>query len=181
MRADVEGSLADLGAELTAHLKPTLTDFVHGELAAVVDLLEQPGGPARLVGATDALRREFVTPQASVAAWEDLVASVRAGQDDESIARRALQLRELEEAQGHEWLWRSRAIRERVSESSTSAVGEFLATPVEPTAQIVWFIFGDADVLDGYLRVGQVRSFPTGSGPKVRATRITSVSFLMAR
>ncbi|MEJ7567756.1 MAG: hypothetical protein WKF41_05770 [Gaiellaceae bacterium] len=160
LRADVQRALTGLGPELRRALEPTRYDYFHGELADLPDLLHDTrGGVIRLLNATKILRERLLRPVSSQAAWRDLLAAARGGLSEEVARLRALQLREIEEALGHEWRWREMRLRELVRAGEFDDVEEVLLFPPSRGAQVAWFIFADADIPNGYLRVGQVQFF----------------------
>jgi len=117
------------------------------------------GGVVRMLNATKVLRERVLRSASSQAAWRDLLASVRSGVDEEVTRLHALQLREIDEALGHEWRWREMHLRELVRAGAFEDVEEVLSFPPTRVAQVAWFIFANADIPDGYLRVGQVQFF----------------------
>jgi hypothetical protein len=159
LRADAQHSLTALGRELRRELQPALHDYFHGELANLPDLLDDTPGVVRLRAATQALLERVQRPPAAQAAWRDLVSAVTTGEHIEVCRLRAVQLREIQEALGHEWGWRERRLRELASEGSLNDCEELLSLPPARSAQVAWFIFANADIPDGYLRVGQVQFF----------------------
>jgi hypothetical protein len=156
---DVQLSLASLGDQAKRALQPTLHDYCHGELAEFCELFDDRGGVVRLLNATKILVDRLRRPVCSQALWRDLLALVRAGVEPELCRLRVLQLRELEESLGHEWIWRRSSLRELVRAGSFANCEEVLALPPDRTARVAWFIFANADIPDGYLRVGQVQFF----------------------
>jgi hypothetical protein len=159
LRADAQSSLTALGQEFKRELQPALRDYFHGELADLPELLDDAPGVVRLRAATLALLDRVQRPSAAQAAWRDLVSAVTAGADIEVCRRRAVQLREIQEVLGHEWVWCERRLRELASEGSFTDCEELLSLPPARSAQVAWFIFANADIPDGYLRVGQVQFF----------------------
>ncbi len=171
LRADVQGAMTGLGPELRRALEPTRHDFFHGELADLPELLDDAGGVIRLLNATKVLRERVMRPASSQAAWRDLLASVRSGVDEEVARLHALQLREIEEAFGHEWRWHEMRLRELVRAGEFDDVEEVLSFPPSRSAQVAWFIFANADIPGGYLRVGQVQFFSHRLWPEAVTSR----------
>jgi hypothetical protein len=159
LMADAQRSLTALGEEFRRELQPTLHDYFHGELADLPDLLNDAPGVVRLRAVTRALLERVKRPSTAAAAWRDLVSAVTAGTEIEVCRLRAVQFRETQEVLGHEWVWREQRLRELASEGSFTDCEELLALPPARSAEVAWFIFANADIPDGYLRVGQVQFF----------------------
>jgi hypothetical protein len=172
LRADVQRALTGLGPELRRALEPTRHDYFHGELADLPELLDDAGGGVvRLLNATKVLRERVLGPSSSQAAWRDLLAAVRSGFGEEVARLHALQLREVDEALGHEWQWREMRLRELMRAGEFDDVEEVLSLPPTRVAQVAWFIFANADIPDGYLRVGQVQFFSHRLWPEAVTSR----------
>jgi len=175
--ADIQDSLTSLGPELRRNLQPALHDYLHGELAQIDVLFNEPPGVARLRSATVAFLEQLRSPRAASAAWRDIVSAVRTGKPEEECRLRALQLREIDEALGHEWLWRGRRLRELVREGGLEDAEAEIFLPPRESANVAWFIFADADLPDTYLRVGQVQFFSHRLWPEA----VTSQEFFATR
>lgn len=171
LRAEVQQALAALGSELRRELEPTLRSYYHGEMMGIPELLTEAGGVVRLLTATRVLRERTRRAVCSQAAWRDLLASVQAGNEEEVARLRALQLREIEESLGHEWRWRQMRLRELVRAGELDDVEEVLSLPPPRSAQVAWFVFANADIPDGYLRVGQVQFFSSRLWPEAVTSR----------
>jgi hypothetical protein len=174
LMADVQLSLTSVGKELRRELQPAWHDYFHGELADLVNLLDDAGGVVRLLNSSRALISRLRRSESSQAVWRDLLGEVRRGAEPELCGLRVLQLREIEESLGHEWIWRGRRLRELSGEGNFTACEEVLSFPPTRTAQLAWFIFANADFPDGYLRVGQVQFFSHRLWPEA----VTSESFM---
>jgi hypothetical protein len=160
LMADAQHAITALGDALRDRLQPALHDFFHGDLAQLPDLLADGGGRARLRGAATSLLERLRHPQAAQAAWRDVLSAIQSGGPAaDEVRHLVLVLREIDESLGHEWLWRERQLRELASAGEFEDCEEILGHPTSTSAQVVWFVFADADLPDGFLRVGQVQFF----------------------
>jgi hypothetical protein len=157
--ADLRLALSKVGPELESELQPALRDFQHDILADLATLLEDGGGRQRASGIARALVAAFKSPASAQAAWRDLVEGARRGLHHEECLLRALAVREICEALGHEWLWLGRELDAQALAGEFAEAEEALAALPARTAEAAWFVFAHADVRDGYLRVGQVQFF----------------------
>jgi hypothetical protein len=158
LKDDIELALTSLGPNLDEELQPALTDFIANELAASPKLFDDRGGVLRLLSASRELVTRLRRPPCSQAAWRDLLAAVRDGDLDVSH-QHLMVLRELEESLGHEWKERAERLRGFARAGNFTDCKELLSLPADQSAQVAWFIFANADLPDGYLRVGQVQFF----------------------
>jgi hypothetical protein len=164
---DANQALAALGESLRAALQPVEREYMRNSLTRLSALLNAAGGAARLSHATVVLRDLIRRPECAVAAWRDLVAAVRDGKPEPVCRLRALQLREIEESLGHQWFWRTARLVEAMDSVGLDQAELQLLREVDRTAQVAWFIFSDADVDPGVLRVGQIQFFSHRYWPEV--------------
>ncbi len=112
LKVDVCQSLASLGPELKAQLQPALKDYRVAELAKLPLLLDEAPGVVQLHAATRSLLDRLKRAACAQAAWRDLVRGVSKGIEPQHRTMFALQLREIDEALGHEWQGREQRLRE---------------------------------------------------------------------
>jgi hypothetical protein len=158
---DADRALGRLGKNVKRELQPAISNYQSNELRQLSTLLEERGGTVRLRHATNALDQRLLSTPVAVAAWRDLVQAATNGADIERCRLHALQLRELDEARGHEWIWRRRRFLELTRDGTLKDCEEIVGQPPNRTAQVVWLVFGRAHIGSiGPLRVGQIQFFP---------------------
>jgi hypothetical protein len=158
LKDDVTQSLNQLGKQTKRSLQPDLAEY-QKTIKQIDAILGDPATVQRLLAATRAMSERIVRPIVAQAIWRDLVAAVRNGLGDETYGLYLQQLRELQERLGHSWLERATALRTSVRAGDFRAGEEILGKVAEGTAQVAWFIFGNADVPSDTLRVGQAQFF----------------------
>jgi Txe/YoeB family toxin of Txe-Axe toxin-antitoxin module len=174
--ADADRALGALGKHVKRELQPAISNFRSQELRRLSGLLEERGGTVRLRYATNALDRRLLSTPVAVAAWRDLVEAATNGLDIETCRLHALQLRELDEARGHEWIWRRQRFLELIGDGAFKDCEEVVGLPPSRTAEAVWIVFDRANIGSiGPLRVGQVQFFPGQLIPK-EGESITSLA-----
>jgi hypothetical protein len=176
LRSDVQLALTSTGGELRQCLQPAWKDFFRGELDELPALLDSGGGVSRLQTAAEILVERLLDPRAAQAAWRDLF-----DWDDGSTAVDEAKhwtavLREIDESRGHEWTWRVGRLRKAAFSGSSGEGEEILGEAPAFTAKVAWFVFANADLANGYLRVGQVQFFSSRLWP----AGVTSPDFLAA-
>jgi hypothetical protein len=159
LKVDASQALASLGTELKSQLQPVLKDYLASELSRLPHLLDDAPGIVRLHIATRSLLDRLRRPARAQAAWRDLVWGASNGIDPQRCRMFALQLREVDEALGHEWQDRERRLRELARAGRFDECEELLSYPPRRSAKVAWFIFSNADISGEYLRVGQVQFF----------------------
>jgi hypothetical protein len=170
LQADVQAALTWIGGELADELQPGLSDFLGGELRSLTELLADTGGSARLGAAAAALMDRLLRPAALEAAWRDLLTAVDHGTEVDRTGHLALVLRELDEGLGHEWLLRKSRFRDLALENQPTGTGDFFGGASAKPAKVAWFVFADADLVDDYLRIGQIQFFSHRVWPDAIAT-----------
>jgi hypothetical protein len=171
LKVDVQRSLASLGSALKAQIQPALKDYLGSELSQLPSLLENAAGVVQLHCATRTLLEILRRPSCSQAAWRDLLRGVSDGIDDQQCRMSALQLREIDEALGHEWRARGRRLRELARLGRFEECEELLSLPPRISARVAWFIFSNADINGEYVRVGQVQFFSHRLWPECVTSR----------
>jgi hypothetical protein len=159
LKSDVKHSLISLGGQLKRGLQPTLHDYLRGELTSLEKLLDDRGGITRLAGTSSTLLGRLTAPSAAQAAWRDFVADVSNGKSSDRCELRLLQLKEIVEGLGHDWEGRRERLRGMAKSGNFEACEELLSLAPDQSAQVVWFIFTNADLPSGYQRIGQVQFF----------------------
>jgi hypothetical protein len=167
LRADVQSALHGLGPELKRELQPALEQYLRAELAHMPELIDEAAGVERLRTATWALLERITRPASTRAAWRDLVRAVEQGLNLRTCRLRALQLREIDEALGHEWKWRASRLQQLAWAASFAECEELLGLLPESSAQVAWLVFARADLPGGHLRIGQVQFFSHRLWPEV--------------
>lgn len=135
---DATKALGALGKNVKRTVQPAISDYQSKELQQLSALLDERGGTQRLQHATNALNQRLLSTSAAVATWQDLVQAAVDGRDMESCRLHALQLRELNEARGHEWIWRRRRFLELIGAGAFEECEEVVGQPPSRTAQVVW-------------------------------------------
>lgn len=165
---DVNHALIDLGRRVADGMQPTLDEYKK-ILSKLPQALDSASETARLLQTSKSLRDLLRRPSNAYAAWCDLVTAVVEGKKEETAQLRALQLQEIVESLGHEWIWRRSALKHGLktavstspnpSSDELEAVGAVLLQPADDSAQVAWFVFTNADVRQTFLRVGQIQLF----------------------
>jgi hypothetical protein len=158
LKGDVEQALNRLGPQAKRALQPALAEYL-AQNNALGKLMDSPGGARRLLSSTRELSDQIRHPDIAQAIWRDLIADVRKGSDEETYTLRLLQLRELQDNLGHAWHERARELRGSIHGGDFETAETILGRPLEQTAQVAWFVFGNADLTGDMLRVGQTQFF----------------------
>lgn len=164
LKDDVTQSLNQLGKQTKRSLQPDLAEYQKA-IKQIDAILDEAAAARRLMSATRAMSGLIMRPAVAQAMWRDLVVAVRNGMSDQTCGLYLQQLRELQERLGHSWLERATALRTSIRAGDFRAGEEILGTATEGTARVAWFIFGNADVPSGMLRVGQTQFFSESIWP----------------
>ena len=164
LKDDVTQSLTQLGKETKRSLQPDLAEY-QKTIKQISAILDDPAAVRRLLSATRATSERILRPAVAQAVWRDLVAAVRNGADDETYVLYLQQLREVQERLGHSWLECATGLRKSVCDGDFRVGEEILGQAPERTAQVAWFIFGNAEVPGEILRVGQTQFFSESIWP----------------
>ena len=174
LRNDVQMALWAIGPKLKHAVQPTLQDFKKGELAKLPELLGESAGSVRLGAAAKGLIAEFRQARVLRPAWEDLIDDHDGGSAIDEVRQLALILREIDESLGHEWKWRKAGYRRLLADDHDPGDWQVIeAPPSARSAEVAWFVFADADLPDGALRVGQIQFFSSRLWPAA----VTNESF----
>lgn len=158
LKGDVEQALNRLGPQAKRALQPALAEYM-AQINTLGKLMDGPGGARRLLSATRDLSDQIRRPVIAQAMWRDMVADIRKGSDEEIYTLRLLQLREVQGNLGHAWHERAGELRSSIHEGDFELAETTLGRPLEQTARVAWFVFGNADLTGDMLRVGQTQFF----------------------
>lgn len=171
LQADVQLALTSLGAELRGQLQPTWADFFHGDLNELSPLLDSGGGVSRLRASAGSLLDRVRRPEAAQAVWRDILYSHNGSVSPDEAMHWVAVLREIDESLGHEWQWRTNSLQRAAISDAGNECDEILSQPPVSTAAVAWFVFADADLADGFLRVGQIQFFSSRLWPDAATSR----------
>jgi hypothetical protein len=196
MREDIQLALDRLGTSTSNLVKPLLRDFQANDLRRLHDLLSDVEGARRARAGAEAVIREFGLRDAALGAWDDCLAAFENGDHSEDCRLRVAQFRELIERRGHGWEYIGQhlgrlifddrfAVAERGDISREEAeAGDPRAPagiPVERRLElcrdaildapaeievIVWLVFANAHLADGFLRLGPAQFFTSKLWPE---------------
>ncbi|MGA9762024.1 MAG: hypothetical protein WBQ14_06355 [Gaiellaceae bacterium] len=165
LASDLQLTFTTLGDAARAALQPAHYEVANDLVPHLPQLLEDPGGRLHVSGLVSELRRRLISEEGIVALWRDVLAAARSGRSERELAVAGSRLIEVIEACGFEWRWVSLNLVQYLRRGLFDEVEGELRRPLERSAKVAWFVFGYADLPDGYLRVGQVQFFSSRLWP----------------
>ena len=185
---DVSTSLQNLGRKTQSAIATVLRPFQSTDLAPLPRLLTDVEGARRLLSASRLLMEELSLPRTAQGASDDCVAAFRDGETSSACKLRIAQLREICEHRGHSWDALAHGLGGLLADQLYVAVSvgaleadpsgvdpdaptglslerrlevcrDEVASVPEPRESVVWLVYTNADIPNGFLRCGPVRFF----------------------
>jgi hypothetical protein len=164
LRHDVDRSILNAGPALRRLTSPTLDDFRKTDVEKLTEVFEDPSDCTRVAADARGIIGQLASAAGVESAWDDLIDSLDDGATTcASSALAVAQLAELSRLRGHDWealtmSMRGALLGKRLSDPLGEARSTVGSAPPD-NVRVVWVAFGNAELPQGYQRLGQAQFF----------------------